>query len=171
METFEAIAARRNVRSYSADPIPAADLDRVLDAARRSPSASNRQWWDLVVVTDREQLKALAGVWRGAGHVAGSAATVAIIAPLVEDEMLHDLLYFDLGQMAMALILAATDLGIGAGHTAVSDQALARQLLKFPEDRVCAALIALGYPDDRPIAPLKKHNRRPLDEVVHRGSW
>ncbi len=32
-------------------------------------------------------------------------------------------------------------------------------------------MIALGYPADRPIAPLRRHDRRPFDEVVHRGRW
>jgi nitroreductase len=171
MNTFEAIAARRNVRSYTSQAIHEADMTRILDAARRTPSASNRQWWDLVVVSDRAQLEALAGVWRGAGHVAHSAATVAIVAPKQDDPMLHDLMQFDLGQLAMTLILAATDLGIGTGHSAVGDQAKAREILGFPEDRFCAALIALGYPADRPIKPLKKHNRRALEDVVHRGRW
>jgi nitroreductase len=32
-------------------------------------------------------------------------------------------------------------------------------------------MIALGYPADRPIAPMEKPDRRPFDEVVHRGRW
>ena len=70
METWDAIRARRNVRSYRKDPVPAADLDRIAEAAWRSPSASNRQHWDFVVVTDPDQLRALSQVWRGAGHIA-----------------------------------------------------------------------------------------------------
>lgn len=171
METFDTIAARRNVRVYQDKAIPDGDLDRVLEAARRSPSASNRQWWDLVVVTDREQLVKLAGIWQGAGHVAGSAATVALIAPKQETERNNASMQFDLGQLAMSLILAATDLGIGTGHTAVGNQELARELLKFPETHFCAWLIALGYPVDRPMTPLKRHNRRPFEDVVHRGTW
>jgi len=73
METWDAIRARRNVRSYTSQPIEAADLDRILEAGWRSPSASNRQKWNFVVVTDREQLQALSTVWQGAGHIAGSA--------------------------------------------------------------------------------------------------
>ena len=77
METWDAIRARRNVRSYRTDPVPAADLDRIAEAAWRSPSASNRQHWDFVVVTDPDQLRALSKVWRGAGHIAGAAAAIA----------------------------------------------------------------------------------------------
>jgi nitroreductase len=56
-------------------------------AARRlfrphpGPSAGNQQAWDFVVCTDREQLGQLARVWRSAGHVARSAATIALVAP------------------------------------------------------------------------------------------
>ena len=63
METWDAIRARRNVRTYQDRPISSEDLDRVLEAARRSPSSSNQQRWDFVVVTDRERLRELAKVW------------------------------------------------------------------------------------------------------------
>ena len=39
METWDAIRARRNVRSYQTDAVPAADLDRIAEAAWRAPSA------------------------------------------------------------------------------------------------------------------------------------
>ncbi|OAI43105.1 nitroreductase [bacterium SCGC AG-212-C10] len=171
METLDAIAARRNIRAYTDEAIPGDVLHAILDAARRAPSASNRQWWDLVVVTEREQLKGLSGVWRGAGHVATSAATVAICAPRQESTFLHEMMHFDLGQLAMSLILAATDLGVGTGHTAVGEQDLARQILGFPETHFCAYLVALGYPKDVTIKPLKKHNRRAFEDVVHMGRF
>ena len=75
MQTWAAITSRRNVRSFADRPIPGADLDRILEAGRRSPSSQNWQPWDFIIVTDREQLRALAALWRGASHVAESAAT------------------------------------------------------------------------------------------------
>jgi nitroreductase len=81
VETWDAIRSRRNVRSYGEGAIAPEDLDRILEAARRAPSAGNQQAWDLVVCTDREQLTRLARVWRAARHVAGSAATIALVAP------------------------------------------------------------------------------------------
>jgi nitroreductase len=76
MQTWEAITSRRNVRSFADRPIPAADLDQILEAGRRAPSSQNWQPWDFIVVTERGRLRELARVWRGAGHVAGSAATI-----------------------------------------------------------------------------------------------
>jgi nitroreductase len=171
VETWEAIRSRRNVRNYQEQAIAPEDLDQILEAARRTPSAGNQQAWDFVVCTDPEQLAQLAKVWRAAGHVARSAATIALIAPDPDDARSRELLQYDLGQATMSIMLAAADSGIGSAHSAVSDQELARRLLGFPEDRFCAWLISLGFPADRPLRPIARPNRRPFDDVVHRGRW
>lgn len=169
MQTWEALTARRNVREFADRPIAAADLDQILEAGRRAPSSQNWQPWDFILVTDRQQLCELARVWRGAGHVAHSAATIAVVGPAADNEFHRAQL--DLGQAIMAMLLAAADLGIGSSHAGVADLALARELLGFPEDRDFVFLISLGYPADRPLAPLRTPKRRPFDEVVHRGRW
>ena len=171
METWDAIRSRRNVRSYAEEAIAPKDLDQILEAGRRTPSAGNQQAWDFVVCTDREQLAQLAKVWRSAGHVARSAATIALIAPNAQDARARDLVQYDMGQATMSIMLAAADLDIGSAHSAVSDQELARRLLGFPEDRFCAWLITLGVPADRPLRPIARPNRRPFEDVVHRGHW
>ena len=171
METWDAIRARRNVRAYTDQPIDPADLDRILEAGWRSPSASNRQKWDFVVVTDREQLAELATVWQGARHVPGSQATIVLTVPEPEAERFRTIDQYDLGQATMAMMLAAADLGIGSGHSSVGDQDAARRILDVPEGHLCSYMIALGHPADRPLKPIAKPDRRPFDEVVHRGRW
>ena len=171
METWNAITSRRNVREFAARPLPTDDLDRILEAGRRAPSASNSQPWDFVVVTDQEQLRELAKVWRGAGHVARAAATVALVLERSDDPNRRNWALFDIGQATMQMMIAAADLGIGSGHSAVEDQEQARRVLGFPEDRYAAFLVDFGYPADRELEPIRKPNRRPFDEVVHRGRW
>jgi nitroreductase len=171
METWDAIRARRNVRDYTDEPVTTDTLDKILEAGRRSPSASNRQPWDFVVVTDHQRLRELSEVWRGAGHIARSAATIALVAPVPQDEQQLKRTYYDLGQATITIMLAATDLGIGSGHSSVGDQPLARRILGLPEDRLCAYLIALGHPAGRPLAPVNRPDRRPFGEVVHRERW
>ena len=171
MNTWDALRSRRNVRQYTDDPIAPADLDLILEAGRRSPSARNRQWWDFVVCTDRQQLSELAGVWQGAKHIAGAAVAVAVIVEDTDDPQTREIMQYDLGQLTMSMMVVAADLGIGSAHAAVRDQELARSILGFPDDRVCAWLIGFGYPADRPLAPITNLNRRPFDDVVHRDHW
>jgi nitroreductase len=169
MQTWDAITARRNVRAFSAAAIPPADLSRILEAGRRSPSSQNWQPWDFVLVTERTQLRELSQVFEGAYHVAQAAAAIAIVGPVADNP--YHRAQFDLGQAAMSMELAAADLGIGSSHAGVVNMPLARRVLGLPEDRDWVILLSLGYPADRPLAPVRNPKRRPFDEVVHRGHW
>jgi nitroreductase len=171
MQTQDAIRARRNVRSYRPDPVPEADLDTIAAAAWLAPSASNRQHRIVIIVTDRSQLQALSKVWRGAGHIAGAPAAIALVVPRADDDRTRLIDYFDLGQAMYAMTVAAADLGIGSGHASVGDQDAARAILGVPADYDVAFLLGIGYPADRPLKPLVKPDRLPIDEVVRHGQW
>ena len=171
METWDAIRARRNVRTYLPDPVPDADLNRITEAGWRAPSASNRQHWNFIIVTDGDQLQALSTVWQGARHIAGAAAAIALVLTEPADERTKVVDQYDLGQATYAIMLAAADLGIGTGHSSVGDQEKARAILGVPEDHYVAYLIGVGYPADRPLKPIVKPNRLPFDEVVRRDHW
>ena len=103
--------------------------------------------------------------------MATAKAAIVLVLPEPEAERYRVIDQYDLGQATMAMLLAATDLGIGSGHSAVGDQEACRRILGTPADRTCAYMIALGYPADRPLAPIANPDRRPFDEVVHRGRW
>ena len=171
METWDAIRARRNVRSYTRDPIPDSDLDRIAEAGWRAPSARNDQHWDYVIVTDRDQLQELSTVWQGARHIASATAAIALIVPEPPDERTKLIDQYDLGQATTAMTIAATDLGIGTGHSSVGDQEKARAILGVPGDHIVSYLLGIGYPADRPLKPILKPDRRPFAEVVRRGRW
>ncbi|OBK30941.1 nitroreductase [Mycobacterium asiaticum] len=171
METWDAICARRNVRQYTAEPVPEDALNRIVEAGWRAPSAKNRQPWDFVIVTDPTQLQELSTVWMGAGHIAAAAAAIVLVVPVPPDERRKIVDQYDLGQATMAMMLAATDLGIGTGHSSVGDQDNAPAILGVPDDHLVAFMLGLGYPADRPLKPIRKPNRRPFTEVVHRGRW
>ncbi len=171
MDTWEAITSRRNVRSFSDRPIDPDDLDRILEAGRRAPSSRNSQPWAFVVCTDREQLAELAKVWQGAGHVAQSAATIAVVVSEADEPLEREMIQFDVGQATIMMMLAATGMGIGSAHAWVIDQDLATRVLGLPEGKRLALLIALGHPTDRPLTPISRPSRRPFDDVVHRERW
>lgn len=171
METWDALRARRDVRVFAPRPIAPCDLERILEAARRTPSSRNRQRWDFVLVTDRERLRRLSTVFSGAHHVAGSAATIALVGPVDDDEWTRRSIAYDMGQATMSIMVAAADLGIGSGHAGVGDQDLLREVLGLPADRECHWLVSLGHPADRPLRPMRFPDRRAFEDVVHRERW
>jgi nitroreductase len=76
------------------------------------------------------------------------------VAQQPEDQMHHEWLLYDFGQATVNMMLAAADLGIGSGHSAVSDQGQAQRVLGFPDGYRAVYLIGLGYPADRPLRPI-----------------
>jgi nitroreductase len=171
METWDAITARRAIREYANTPIEERDLERILEAGRRAPSSRNDQRWDFILIQDRDQLERISHVWQGAGHIAGSRAAVGLVAPFSDDLRLTASINYDLGQAAMSMMIAAADLGIGSRTASVHDYELAAAVLGLPDDRRLTWLIGLGYPADRPLQPIARPARRPLDEVVHHDRW
>ena len=68
-------------------------------------------------------------------------------------------------------MLAAADLSIGSGHSAVADQQQAQRVLELLDGYPAVYMIGLGYPVRRPLRPLSRPNRRSLDEVAHWHHW
>src|SRR5215471_17573628 len=112
---IEFLRGLRAVRQLRPDPLPDAVLHDILEVARWSGSAGNRQPWEFVVVRDRDMLERLARVdGANAGHLAHAAAGIAIV---IHPEA-PDLDAYDEGRLAERVLLAAAADGIGAavGH-------------------------------------------------------
>jgi nitroreductase len=169
MDAWDVILSRRDVREFEPRPIADDDLDRILEAGRRSPSSQNWQPWTFVVVTGKAALGRLSGVWKGASHVRSSAATIALVAEPPGSAAGDERLHYDLGQATMSMMFAAAALGIGSGHSAVEDQDLARSVLRLGPEQRCYYLVVLGHPA-QPLRPVRHPDRRPFDEVVRRVS-
>ncbi len=63
------------------------------------------------------------------------------------------------------MTLAAADLGIGSGHSAVASQQQAQRVLGFPDGYLAVCLIGPGYPADRPLQPISKPTGGPLTRL------
>src|SRR6266581_4425831 len=108
-----------------------------------------RQYTDQPIA--REDLERICEAGR---RIARSAATIALVAQQPEYQMRHDWLMYDFGQATANMMLAAADLGIGSGHSAVRDQGQAQRVLGFPDGYLAVYLIGLGYPAGRPLRPI-----------------
>lgn len=68
LSLHDAIFSLRAMRRLKTDPIPAADLRYIVEAATMACSPGNRQAWRFLVITDREQKQRIARVYRELGH-------------------------------------------------------------------------------------------------------
>ena len=173
METWTAINTIRVVREFADRPIETADLDRILNAGRRTASSKNSQDWAFIVVRDRAHLRELAEVGRYAGHLAGAAVAIALVRPAAKNEHQLATYLWDLGRAAQDMVLAAWELGIGSVPATVYDLDLAGRLLGLPDDRRCDFLLSFGYPADpaKLSAPNRAGGRVALEEIVRQERW
>jgi len=196
MDFTDVIYKRRMVRNFTADPVPAAALECILDAARRGPSAGFTQGQDFVVVTDtatKQQIAQLCGEER---YVQGgfdpfiSGAPVLII-PCTNENAYHrryqqpdkinkdgseiewpvPYWFMDVGCAVMLLLLAVVNEGLAAGFAGAHDLAALRALLNIPDEVTPVGVIPIGHPAPDKRSPSLKRGRRPQRDVVHQEKW
>ncbi len=164
MDVFAVINQRRSVRAYKPAEIEEEKLRKVLEAARLSPSASNRQDWKFIVVRDRETKKRLARAAFGQSFI-GEAPAV-IVACGTEPKAImacgQPTSTVDVSIACAFMILEACDLGLGTCWIGAFNEGEVRKILKIPELVRVVAVIPLGYPDEGP----SQRERKDLDQVI-----
>lgn len=156
MEALEAIRKRRSVREYTGEPIPRADLEQIVDAARLAATGSNRQPWEFIVVTERamiERLKVAANWMDKAG------AIIAVVMDPSSRWWVED------GSAAVEnMLIASTALGYGScwleGYTLPREEEF-KELLGVPKEKRLFTLVPIGVPVGWPT-----RDKKSLGEVM-----
>jgi nitroreductase len=164
VDTYLAVASRRDERRYSDRPIPDDVVARILDAGRLSGSAQNRQPWRFMVVETPERRERLAEAVYAPGNVRGAALVVAVLAK-----------GFDLGRCAQNMLLAAWNEGVVSCPNGIKDREAAENALDLSDEDELGIVLSFGYPP-RPRDPSsrpaeewsRRANRKPLSELVTR---
>jgi nitroreductase len=170
---WRAIASIRVVRRFAERPLDPTHLERILRAGRRTGSSKNMQRWTFIVCRDRVLLGELATVGPWAGHLAGAAVGIALVAPDPQAPGAPLSIAFDLGRAAQNMVLAAWELGVGSVPATVYEHEAARRLLGYPDDQRCEYILSFGYPADPAdlTNPPRAGGRRDLDEMVREERW
>jgi nitroreductase len=186
------------MRAFDRRPVPPELVDRLLDLARRAPSAGNTQPWAFVVLEGGDT----AALWdltlpagrRASFRWPGLLAAPVVVVPLVSPGAYVDRYrepdkrgtglgegtsawpvpywWVDGGMGVQNLLLGAVDAGLGALFFGLFDQERAvLDRLGVPAGWRAPGAVALGWP--APDAPGRSVARpRPaLGDVVHRGRW
>ncbi len=199
MEFAEVLRQRRMIRHFTEEPVDRGSADRVISAGLRAPSAGYSQGYALIVLEsehDRDRLWAT----HTPSNTGWSPEVLAGIrkAPLVlvvltskdvyldryaetdkgwsdRDEARWPVPYWhvDAGCVAVLLLLAAVDEGLGALLFGIvpADMAGFKAEFGVPENYDVVGCVAVGHPD--PSAPkrdLRARRRDPAD-LIHRGGW
>ncbi len=197
MDLTEAIGRRRMVRDFEPDPIPAAELDTILDRARRAPSAGNTAATRFVVL-DRPDTVARywdttlpAGPRRDGFRWQGLLTAPVLVLVGTEphryleryaepdkartgrgesaDRWPVPYWWVDAGTVVQNLLLLVVDAGLGACLFGAFDHEPAiRDEFGLDDDLRLVATIAIGRP--RPDEPGRSagRDRPPIDEVIIR---
>jgi nitroreductase len=164
VDTWLAIASRREVREYAERDLPEEVVSRILDAGRLAGSARNRQPWRFLVVESAEARAALAEAVYAPGNVRGARLIVAIVGRSG----------LDTGRCAQNMLLAAWNDGVGSCPNGLRDPERAQAALGLAGEEI-ALVLTFGYPA-RDRDPLRRTaeewsvraDRKPLDELVER---
>lgn len=161
MDTLEAIRHRRSIRSYKSKEVEKEKIEKVLEAGRWAPSASNKQPWHFIVVTDEDTRKKLADIHSYGGFMAESPVVIVALGDPDRHQKYH---LCDPHNAIMNMLLAAYDQGLGTCWMGVRDTPYEdkfKEVLEIPDKFRVVCSVSMGYPDEE-----KTSNRRPLDEIV-----
>ena len=169
MDTYLAVASKRDWRSYADRPIPDDVVTRILDAGRLSGNASNKQPWTFVPVEDPGRKERLAESVYVAGNVRGAALVVAIATPGGGSLL-------DVGRAMQNMMLVAWNDGVVSCPNGMPDRDQTARVLGLEGDLLPVTVLTFAYPR-RSLDPESKSaeewsreaNRKPLDEVLKRG--
>lgn len=196
MEFRDIVKRRRMVRNYTGDPVDRESLERILDAARRAPSAGHAQGQSFVVVTSTEGRARIAEL-AGEGHYVDRgfdpwmSRAGALIVVCVSEAAYHrrysepdktdaagneiewpiPFWWVDAGAAMMAILYAAVDEGLAAGFLGLhAIDGLAAEL-GIPNEVTPIGIVTIGHPaPDRRSGSLAR-GRRPVEDVIRYESW
>ena len=199
MDLDEVIRRRRMCRNFSDRPLDPAAVDRLLDRARRAPSAGHTQGWAFLVLEGPDQVGRFWAAnadpaWLAAPTLPGVVRAPAVVIPLACEGAYRsrygeadkepagpggawDVAYWtvDVSFATMVVLLGAVTEGLGALFFALRPGAAGRLRREFgvPPGWDPIGAVALGWPapDPGPAGSPSRRPRRALEEVVHRGGW
>lgn len=171
---LEIISGRQSDRKYDSRPVESEKLERIIEAARISPSANNAQPWKFIVINDPELISKTAGaasskVLNMNSFVA--QAPVQIIVVREKADLLtrtgsavkkRDYSLIDIGIASENICLQAEAEGLGSCMIGWFDEKSIKKILGIPASKRVELIITIGYS----AANKREKKRKPRDLTV-----
>lgn len=169
MDFLKLVRQRYSVRAYKSDPVEEDKLQKIFEAVRIAPTASNRQPFQVIVIHTKGREQEISRICR-ASWFTQAPIVICICGISSEGWVRRDGKNYCDVDVAIAmdhLILAATDLGLGTCWVGAFHPDVAREVLKIPDGAEPIAFTPLGYPDDHP----REKVRKSINEIVRYEHW
>lgn len=169
MDVMQAIRARRSIRKYQNRPVESEKLQQLLEAARLAPSASNRQNWKFVVITDGATRQKLVKACYDQTFIAQAPVVIVACATDAQRIMRSGLQAAAVDPTIAVdhMTLAAVELGLGSCWIGAFDPKQVGEIINLPEGVIAAHVLPVGYPAEEP-AP---RPRKSVEEVICRETF
>lgn len=169
MNTIDAITSRRSVRKFKTTTVPHQILEQIVLVTSHAPSWKNSQVTRFIAIENQELRQKLADTCCGEHN-----ASIIKPAPLLVATTLitgrsgyerdgsfstirgDSWQAYDCGIAGQTFCLAAKELGLDTVIMGLYDLEKATTLIGIPEGQILMSLIAVGYGDEAPEAPVRK---------------
>jgi len=158
MTFYETIIKRRSIRRFKDMPVPYQILKKCVNAARLAPSAANLQALEYIIVHEEQLLDDVFDTLKWANYISPSGNPPpgerprAYIVVLINSNVRADGFEYDVGLAVGSILLVALEEGLGTCCIGSIDRAKLMEILNVPSDYKIALVVALGYPNESPIA-------------------
>ena len=171
---------RQSDRGYTNRRVEKEKIERIIEAARLSPSACNAQPWKFIVIDDEAIKNKLADTTSskvlGLNHftkqapvhiviVMESANFTSSFGSMVKRKHFP---LIDIGIAAEHICLAATAEGLGSCMIGWFDEPAVKKLLNIPKSKRPILIITLGYPEKPAV---REKNRKSLEQIACYNSY
>ena len=190
------VRKRRMVRNFTEEPVPWEVVERIVDTARRGPSAGFSQGMAFVAVSEadtRARIAEIAGEkwYVRQGHEPFMSRAPVHIVITTSEEIYHQRYnepdkkakgqeeigwpipywHTDAGAAMMLVLLAAVEEGLGTAFVGVKDPSELQRELGIPGEHMPIGVVFVGHPAPDKKSGSLKRGRRPLEEILHREGW
>jgi len=133
---------RRSIRTYLDKPISDKEVEMILEAGRWTPSASNKQPWEFLVIRNKEILREISKNAFYGRHIKRAPLAIAIVGKIKENPNYY---IQDTSLASMNMMLMAWSLGIGTCWTGALKRDAVKELLGLEENDYLLTILPMGY--------------------------
>jgi len=133
---------RRSIRTYLDKLISNDEVEMILEAGRWSPSASNKQPWEFLVIKNKEVLKEISKKAFYGKHIKEAPLAIAIVGKIKENPNYY---IQDTSLVSMNMMLMAWSLGIGTCWTGALKRDVVKEMLGLEENDYLLTILPMGY--------------------------